>query len=381
MLEREYKLEFEGKHVKDDLDPLELTSGLGLVPGASGSKDLVSIYFDTDDFRLLRLGVGLRFRYAGKQEDTPPALEGVWGIKTIPLLVGSGAVARQEFEEKGVAAHPPTLLFEPLSFLLGSLEGLSKIAEIYNHRSWIRFSQGTLEAFEIDKDRVEVRYPHPQRYLEVEVEALDPRGYSLCDKVAAAMASFGGTLTSRSKLEKALSTSAHAPLEVPRSLGDLNGVEDLRKALGFELWLHKNTKTPYGEYIEQLLIASAIGVFVEHGQRTEIYWVALGFLLLAKDLDLQDVSAKIDLVLNWVLDLLLIGDSVNSVDHVSSIVSEVGRQLPIDTETYWVYELSPLEYVRQVLDRGVFTSANRLLEMAGELQLGAVASLKEYLLS
>ncbi len=379
MLEREYKLEFEGKHVKDDLDFLELTAGLGLVPGASGSKDLVSIYFDTDDFRLLRLGVGLRFRYLGGKDKDPLASEGSWGIKTIPLLERSGAVARHEFEEKGVAAHPPTSLFEPLNFILGSLDRLSKIAEIYNHRSWIRFNQGALEVFEIDKDRVEIRYPHPQRYLEVEVEALNPRGYSFCDKVAAAMASFGGTLTSRSKLEKALSMGGIP--EVPHSLGELKGVEDLRRALGFELWLHKNTKTPYGEYIEQLLIASAIGVAVEHGLRTEIYWVALGFLLLARDLDLKDVSSKIDLVNSWVLDLLLIGDSVNSVDHVSSIISEVGRQLPIDTETYWVYEVSPLEYVRQVVDRGVFTSTNRLFEMAAELQLGAVAALREYLLS
>ncbi len=379
MLEREYKVEFEGKHVKDDLDLMEVTAGLGLVLSASGNKDLVSIYFDTEDFHLLHLGVGLRFRYGDGGDQYSPSTQGTWGIKTVPLIERQGAVARHEFEQKGVAAHPPASFFEPLNFVLDSVDSLSRVAEIHNRRTWSRFKVGSLEVLEIDRDKVEVRYGTPQRYVEVEVEALDPKGYSLCDKVAAVMASLGGTMTSRSKLERALSSKATG--QVPRSLGDLNGVLELKQALGLELWLHKVTETHYREYLDQLLIASALGVRDGSGFKDETYWVAIGFLLLAKDIDVERDFSEIDLVRSWVLDLLLHGDSTHSEDHVRSIISAVGRHLPLDTETYWVYEAPPLEYIVRLVDRGVYTSTNRLVEMAAELQLGAVALLKEYLLA
>ncbi|SHE31260.1 hypothetical protein SAMN02745225_00269 [Ferrithrix thermotolerans DSM 19514] len=377
MLEREYKLEFEGRHLKDDVDVATLAETVGVEVSRQGSKELVSLYFDTADYRLLRLGIGLRFRYYAPERNESSLGKGVWGVKTVPVSRSTLAVVRHEFEVEGVAAHPPSEFFEPITAVVPSVEELKKIAEIHNLRQWSRLFEDGREIVEVDKDRVEVMYPRQRSYLEVELECLTPKAASLCEKMASQLTAMGGKISARSKLEGALSLGAETP-QVPNSLEDFATRSELKVALRFELWLHRNLESPVRQYLEQLLLASALGMIDCQAIRTDLYWVALGYLVLGRDS--KEFSDSIKTIKGWILDTLLIGDSFHQVDNVSSLILSHGRDLPIDMESYWVYELTPLEYIRQLSDKFASGLHVKPLEIASELQLGAVAALKEYLL-
>ena len=90
-IEREYKI--DSSSIKD---PLQVDIGVGLSKVDEVRREQLSLYFDSKNLDLGRLGIGLRFRTAHGE----PTL-GVWTMKIPRNFNSAGATQREEIEVEG----------------------------------------------------------------------------------------------------------------------------------------------------------------------------------------------------------------------------------------------------------------------------------------
>ena len=184
-MEREVKLNVGLEFALPDLT--------GVVKGVTESAlpraELVAVYFDTPDRRLLRRGITLRHR----RDRVDPAGGGTWTLK-LPVEAAGPTLERNELSWPG---EMPAVPAEAIQLLRGVLRyaELGPIAELVTSRRRfeIRDPNGRRLA-EVDDDTVAVMegLKLAKRFREVEVE-LEADDESLLDSVVSRLAAAGAT--------------------------------------------------------------------------------------------------------------------------------------------------------------------------------------------
>ncbi len=190
--EREVKLAVAKEWVLPALSGLEGVSTMD-----RGDEPLRAVYWDTDDLRLARAGVGIRHR------------NGVWTFKGRSRREGN-AVVRDELEVPG---HPDT--FPPL--VRARVEqwvdpaAIHPVAELDTLRHTVDASAGEQRA-EVVHDRVRVVDGEREagRFAEVEVE-FEPRSQGLADRVVGVLIEHGAVVDATPKYVRALRALGHQP--------------------------------------------------------------------------------------------------------------------------------------------------------------------------
>lgn len=385
MLERETKyLLPEGKAlVLQDIVRLAHEVNLGI--GESGTKVLVSLYFDSAHYDLAQRGIGLRFRYVTMETDEDDLADGskkgIWGVK-LPTLSSrnSHAVARTELELAGVAAHPPMEFYRPLAKLLGSVERMGVVAEIKNTRTWAELLKDGLVIGEVDVDRVVSPASDAGSYIEVEIEARGEENYLACDRLGRQVISIGGIASTESKLERAL--KGRYVFQVPSSLFEITDPGAMASLIEFELQMHCVLETSYLQWLDQLMLYLLTKEALGQDRIKKELWLSIGVLVFALEerIDSAEYVEGLYFVQNWILGHLRISDEVVDDGLLIERIRSVAPVLPLDLEAYWVYELAPLAYIERILERGLVRDVD-LVETLAELRLAAKAFLSEYLVS
>ena len=163
-LEREAKLSAGSDFALPDFGQL----GDGITAGPAGTQDLRATYYDTDDLRLIRSGITLRYRI---EDDAA----GQWTLKLPVDGSGHGSMARTEYN---VTGDPSTVPEELSDLVRVHLRGrrLEPLAQLDTVRRRVELfaAHGERQA-EVDDDEVTVvRGPAAgSRFREIEIELRD----------------------------------------------------------------------------------------------------------------------------------------------------------------------------------------------------------------
>jgi CHAD domain-containing protein len=174
-----------------------LANGAGGVATATEREplQLSAVYFDTQDLRLMRCGITLRYRLG--DDDGP-----VWTLK---LPVNQDKAQRSELEFTGDGSEPPA---EARALLLGVLNGSSlvPVAEIKTRRRrWDLASADGRDLAQLVDDRVSVLDGNEIRdsFREIEIEA-HTADRSQLKEIADVIRDAGAIPEQRSKASRAL---------------------------------------------------------------------------------------------------------------------------------------------------------------------------------
>jgi len=202
MHEVERKLAVNGPFELPDLGRIE---GIGSVAEASPQR-LRATYYDTEDLRLARNGITLRYR-SGEKDDP------VWTVK---LPVDGAAFTRDEIDVEGSGSAVPRAASELVTAFVRS-ERLSPVTRIHTRRRRLNLMNGSGEVgTEVVDDVVSVvegsRVVARFRELEVEDKGAGARAV---ERVAAALERAGAVAGDSSpKAIRALGARANAPADV-----------------------------------------------------------------------------------------------------------------------------------------------------------------------
>jgi inorganic triphosphatase YgiF len=165
-----------------------------------GDERLHAIYWDTDDLRLARAGVGVRHR------------NGVWTFKGRSRRDGD-AVVREEVEAQGEpdAIHP--VVRAHVERWAGG-EAVHPVAELDTVRHTVDATAGD-ERAEVVHDRVRIMDGDREvaRFAEVEVE-FELHSAALADRLVRLLVEHGGVVHTTPKLVRALRELGHDPPEM-----------------------------------------------------------------------------------------------------------------------------------------------------------------------
>ena len=200
-LETEYKFDIASNAEVPSLDGFAVTD--------DREFDLVAVYWDTDDRRLLQWGASLRHRSASDGS------EDGWTLKIGVPADADDSVARNEISTAGSSESPPLELTDAVSALVLD-STLSPVATIATHRH-VRHVGSDIRtpAAEVADDHVTstVLGEEGPAFRQVEVELLDPAAADTFEQVARTLRS-GGLVRSGhgSKVEQVLGGRVPNPL-------------------------------------------------------------------------------------------------------------------------------------------------------------------------
>jgi CHAD domain-containing protein len=240
-VEREAKVEVQDAFELPDLNAVTP----GVVARPAPLQHLRAVYFDTEDRRLLAVGVTLRHR-RGESEDG-----GRWTLK-LPVAGGHATLDRRELEWDREADDPPA---RAVQLLVGLTRGepLVPVASIdtERHRTVLTDGHGR-DLAEVDDDRVSAEAAGTaSRFREIEVE-LNGGPPSLVTAVVARLVDAGAVAGNQQpKLQRTLGAASTEEVPVPVGRKALLGdVVVAALESGLERWLGNEPQLRLGEDTE-----------------------------------------------------------------------------------------------------------------------------------
>ncbi len=199
-IEREYKI--DSSSIKD---PLQVDIGVGLSKVDEVRREQLSLYFDSKNLDLGRLGIGLRFRTVNGE----PTL-GVWTMKIPRNFNSAGATQREEIEVEGDRDEIPGPIRKALQRLNLEDSIIPTVSLKTDRTSFKVASNGVKLPIEIDVDEVE--FLDGSFYSEVEIEVHQRDFDDTAALIAGCFESAGGVGSKKTKLERATERSPYSTL-------------------------------------------------------------------------------------------------------------------------------------------------------------------------
>ncbi len=321
-IEREYKI--DSSAIKD---PLKVDIGVGLSKVDEAQREQLSIYFDSKDLDLGRLGIGLRFRTA----DGEPT-RGIWTMKIPRNFSSAGATQREEIEAEGERGDLPSPIRKALQ-RLALLDSLIPTVSLKTDRTSFRVaSDGDRLPIEIDVDVVE--FLDGSSYSEVEIEVHQREFDDIAASIAGYFEAAGGVSTKKTKLDRATERSPYSALA-----GQMRP-----ELLSLEFWMMN------GLLLSSIMLSSVVALpgEVESFSFRGVVWEAVCYLnALAKDLSVVDSLlreyAQLSLAISSGRDFIAKGDQLaESIFKQHLVISEsrlarsnVSERLVLDPVVIW----------------------------------------------